>query len=69
MFEKVNPFGKEEMNQETAAQKCGCRCVKQSKTIGNAINLGIAGNTCAASCKSTVNKNANYNAAKNDKKY
>ena len=69
MFEKVNPFGKEEMDQETAAQKCGCRCVSGSQTIGNAINLGIASNGCFASCKSTANKKANKSAAKNDKKY
>lgn len=71
MFEKVNPYNKTEIGQEAAAQKCGCMCVSNSKTVGNMINLGIAGSTCAATCKtsSSANKNANFNQAKNNKKY
>ncbi|RDU23855.1 hypothetical protein [Anaerosacchariphilus polymeriproducens] len=69
MFEKVNPYLKDELSKEAVAHKCGCRCVSESKTVGNAINLGISINGCYVTCRGTANRNANYSAAKNDKKY
>lgn len=71
MFEKINPYLKEELTQEAAAHLCGCRCVSNSGTMENVISAAITENACAATCKidSTANKNANISEAINDKKW
>lgn len=71
MFKKINPYLREELTQEAAAHLCGCRCVSNSKTVGNAITLAITSNTCAATCRSSnnANKSANLTEARYDKKW
>jgi len=71
MFKKINPYLKEELTQEAAAHLCGCRCVSNSKTVGNAITLALVDNTCAATCKkgNKANKKANITEARHDKKW
>lgn len=71
MFEKINPYLKEELTQEAAAHLCGCRCVSNSGTVGDAISIAIDGNTCIATCRedNIDNANANYGDAYKDKKW
>lgn len=71
MFEKINPYLKEELTQEAAAHLCGCRCVSNSGTVGDAISAAIDGNTCAATCQdgNSDNRNANITEAYGDKKW
>lgn len=71
MFKKINPYLREELTQEAAAHLCGCRCVSNSGTVGNAISMAISGKTCVASCKkgNSDNKNANLSEARHDKKW
>lgn len=69
MFEKVNPYLKEELNGEAVAHLCGCRCLANSNTMNMVINRGINRNGCYASCQSDfdANRDANYNQAYADR--
>ena len=71
MFEKVNPYLREELNMEAAAHLCGCRCVSGSAPVGSTIQAALNGSTCAATCvgSGTSNYNANLSDARNDKKW
>lgn len=69
MFKKVNPYLKEELSKEAAAHLCGCRCARDTGTVGAAIQIALNDNGCYATCISDTNGNANYSEALNDKKW
>ena len=67
MFEKVNPYLKEELNEQAAAHLCGCRCASNTDTINSVILSAIKINSCDNSCVGQTNYEANYIAAYNDR--
>lgn len=71
MFEKVNPYLKNELSDQAVAHFCGCRCYSGGGTITGTINIAKGSNTCFQVCESgnSANYDANYIAAYNDKKY
>lgn len=71
MFEKVNPYHKEELNKEAVAHLCGCRCRTGTGTMNIAIQEGMNINACAATCDptSTTNRQANITEAYSDRKW
>lgn len=69
MFEKVNPYLKEELNEQAAAHLCGCRCASNTNTINTVIGRAVAVNGCDKSCVGQTNEQANYAAAYADKSW
>lgn len=69
MFEKVNPYLKEELSNEAVAHACGCRCASNTGTVGDAISIALDRNGCYATCIGDTNGNANYTEAYGDRKW
>lgn len=67
MFEKVNPYLKDELNEQAAAHLCGCRCASNTDTVNSVILSAVLVNGCDKSCVGQTNENANYDAAYADK--
>ena len=68
-LKRVNPYLRDELSVEAVAHKCGCRCRKNTDTVGGVIQLGLNNSTCAASCIGSDNYNANISEARADKKW
>lgn len=69
MFEKVNPYLKEELNEQAAAHLCGCRCASNTNTINSVISNAVSFNGCDNTCIGQTNDQANYLAAYADKRW
>lgn len=67
MFKKVNPYLKEELNEQAAAHLCGCRCASNTNTVNSVISYAASYDGCYASCVGDTNGNANYSEAVADK--
>lgn len=67
MFEKVNPYLREELNEQAAAHLCGCRCASNTNTINSVIGSALSFNGCDKTCIGQTNEQANLIAAMQDK--